>query len=56
MESLIPQDLSTSFREVPFDRKWDLLKSTIERLYIQEHRSLSDVIKAIKDEYGFDAA
>lgn len=52
MEPLVLQSLPLG---VPFDQKWELLKSTIERLYIHENRSLSDVIKAIKDQYGFDA-
>lgn len=56
MESLIPQTLPISLLGVPFDQKWELLKSTIERLYIRENRSLSDVIKAIKDQHGFEAA
>lgn len=56
MESLIPQTLPISLLGVPFDQKWELLKSTIERLYIRENRSLPDVIKAIKDQHGFEAA
>ena len=56
METLIGQSSPPSLRGVPFDQKWDLLKSTIQRLYIIENRSLPDVIKSIKDQYGFDAA
>lgn len=56
METLSPQVLSRSLRDVPFDQKWELLKPTIERLYIRENWKLSDVIKTIKDQHGFDAA
>lgn len=56
MDPLIPQGLPISLLGVPFDQKWELLKSTIEHLYIHEKLSLPDVIKAIKDQHGFDAA
>ena len=56
MEPLVPQDLSRSLLGVPFDQKWELLKPTIERLYIHENWKLSDVVKAIKDQHGFGAA
>lgn len=56
MEASFPQALSPSRLDVPFDQKWEPLKHTIERLYIHENRKLSDVIKSIKDQYGFDAA
>ena len=39
---------------VPYSEKWELLKPTIERLYIQEKQKLPDIVKAFKD-YGFDA-
>ena len=55
MESSASQVLLPSLLGVPFAQKWELLKPTIERLYIHENRSLSDVIKAIKDQHGFDA-
>ncbi len=56
MEASFPQALSPSLLDVPFDQKWEPLKPTIERLYIYENRKLSEVIKTIKDLYGFDAA
>ena len=40
---------------VPYEQKWELLKPTIERLYIHENRKLSEVMKAIKEQLGFDA-
>ena len=56
MEPLGPQRLFPSLHGVPFDQKWELLKATIERLYISEDMKLAHVIKAIRDEHGFDAA
>ena len=56
MEPLGPQRLLPSLHGVPFDQKWELLKPTIERLYIREDMKLPDVIEAIRDEHGFDAA
>ncbi len=56
MELSLPPDSPPSLHGVPFDQKWELLKPTIERLYINENRSLPDVISAIRDNYEFDAA
>lgn len=56
MELSIPQGSIPSLYGVPFDQKWELLKPTIERLYIHEKRGLPDVIENIRDETGFDAA
>lgn len=56
MEPQVSDSLSASLRTVPFDHRWDLLKPTIERLYINENWKLPDVIRTIKDEHGFDAA
>ena len=56
MEPLDSQSLRASLHGVPFDQKWELLKPTIERLYIHENHKLPDVIKGIRDECGFDAA
>lgn len=47
---------SLSLHGVPFDQKWELLKPTIERLYIREDQKLHNVIEAIKHLHGFDAA
>lgn len=55
MENMATQPFPLSLDGVPFDQKWELLKSTIERLYIHENRKLPDVIKTIGDQYGFDA-
>ena len=55
METLDAQSLTLSLHGVPFDQKWELLKSTIERLYIHENRSLPYVMNFIRDWCGFDA-
>ena len=41
---------------VPFDKKWEILKSTIERLYVHEEYKLSDIMQMMSDQYGFVAA
>ena len=41
---------------VPFDKKWEILKPTIERLYVQEEYKLSDLMQMMNDHYGFVAA
>ena len=56
MEPLVSDGLPQSLLGVPFNQKWDLLKPAIERLYIHLNWKLPEVIKAIKDQYGFDAA
>lgn len=55
METFAAQSFPLSLHGVPFDQKWELLKSTIEQLYTHENWKLSDVIKSIKDRYAFDA-
>ena len=56
MEPSVPQGPPPPLLNVPFDQKWELLKPTIEHLYIHENLKLSDVIKTIKNQHGFDAA
>ena len=53
MEPLVVDDFP-SLDGVPFSEKWDLLKPSIERLYVQEKQKLPDIVRAFKD-YGFDA-
>ena len=55
MELSLPQASLPSLHGVPFDQKWELLKPTIERLYIHEERKLPDVIELIRSETEFDA-
>ncbi|KAL6712976.1 hypothetical protein ACLMJK_009531 [Lecanora helva] len=56
MEDLNGQGSSPALAGVPFGQKWDLLKPTIERLYIEESLKLSEVIKILKDRHHFDAS
>ena len=42
--------------DVPFDQKWEILKPTIERLYVHEERKLPELMQLIKNQYGFVAA
>lgn len=41
--------------KISFDQKWELLKPEIERLYITENVSLSNMITIMKEKYDFDA-
>ena len=41
--------------DIPFEKKWDVLKPTIKRLYIDESRGLADVMDIIGTEFGFVA-
>jgi Clr5 domain len=40
---------------IPFSERWDLLKPEIERLYIDENVLLRDIVRIMKEKYGFDA-
>lgn len=40
---------------VPFNKKWDLLKSVIEQLYVDEGQELPEVVTIMKRDYGFAA-
>lgn len=55
MEGLAAQPLSQSLANVAYDQRWEILKPTIERMYVHEGSKLKDIIAAIKDEYGFNA-
>lgn len=55
MENSSAQAPPVSLLGVPFDKKWGLLKPTIERLYVHNDLKLSDVITTIRDQHGFDA-
>jgi hypothetical protein len=48
-------ELRASLAKVPYQARWELLKPTIKRLYIDEGRRLADVADIIKKEYGFVA-
>ena len=55
MENLGAQDPPFSLIGVPFHQKWELLKPTIERLYVRDNLELSEVINDIRVQHGFDA-
>ena len=51
MNPPVPLDLA-----VPFDKKWEILKPTIERLYVHEECKLPELMQRMKDQHGFVAA
>ncbi len=50
-----PSQLRRSLSQTPFSEQWELLKSTIQDLYIERKCPLSEVISTLKCDYGFDA-
>ncbi|PVH95956.1 hypothetical protein DM02DRAFT_689112 [Periconia macrospinosa] len=46
----IPNASSSSFEE-----KWEILKPTIEHLYLDERKKVADIARIMKENYGFDA-
>jgi hypothetical protein len=40
---------------IPFSKRWELLKSETERLYIDEDVPLRDIVGIMKKKYDFDA-
>lgn len=40
---------------VPFNKKWDLLKPVIEQLYVDEDQPLAEVVAVMRRDYGFAA-
>lgn len=46
---------SLLLNNVPYDKKWDLLKLHIKSLYIDEERPLSEVISTMRREFDFHA-
>ena len=44
-----------SSERIPFNKKWDLLRPEIERLYVHENVPLRDIVGIMKTAYGFDA-
>ena len=51
MDPPVPLDLA-----VPFDQKWEILKPTIERLYVHEGYKLPGLMQIMNDQHGFVAA
>ncbi|KAK6829647.1 hypothetical protein PG987_010231 [Apiospora arundinis] len=44
------------YLHVPFSKRWDCHRNTIQRLYIDEGLSVEDIASKMKDEYSFDAS
>jgi hypothetical protein len=40
---------------VPFKEKWKLLKDDLETLYLEKKLTLPEIVKLMKEMYGFDA-
>ncbi|KAI0106361.1 hypothetical protein F4776DRAFT_675448 [Hypoxylon sp. NC0597] len=43
------------FLEIPYEQRWEPLKSTIIRIYMEENNKIAQLAKRMKDEYSFDA-
>ena len=55
MEASAMQETALALSNAPYEQKWNLLKPTIERMYVYEGKRLRDIVTAIKDQYGFSA-
>lgn len=55
MEALSSSGIGPFFLDIPFNKRWDFLKLTIKRLYIDEDQKLPKVMQVMKEEYHFDA-
>lgn len=55
MDASVVQITRQSLIDVPYDQRWEILKSTIERLYARENWKLKDIITVIEDQCGFRA-
>jgi hypothetical protein len=55
--AITPQCTSTQQKQerIPFNKRWELLKPEIERLYIDENVLLRDIVRIMKEKYDFDA-
>ncbi|KAK7991240.1 hypothetical protein PG988_000034 [Apiospora saccharicola] len=43
------------YLDVPFSKRWDCHRDTIQRMYIHEGRSIEDIASKMKKDYSFDA-
>ena len=48
-----PKD--SKFLHIPYDKRWEYLKPTITRLYMEEKVSLDRLAERMKTEYSFSA-
>ena len=51
----LPNIAVAAHANIPYEQKWAVLKPVIERLYIDEDRTLAQVAEFMKEEHGFDA-
>ncbi|KAI9807444.1 MAG: hypothetical protein M1833_000189 [Piccolia ochrophora] len=56
MDVNVPAAPFTFMPRLSLAERWEELKPTISRLYVDENRKLSEVIDIINSQYGFDAA
>lgn len=49
------QDWDPKFLHVPYEQRWEHLKPTITRLYMEEKESLVVLAQRMKDELSFSA-
>jgi hypothetical protein len=53
-----PPEIPSQLQEgsnVPFKERWDLLKSEIERLWLDEKVKLQTLVQTMKEQHNFDA-
>jgi Clr5 domain len=50
------QNSGPSYSDVPYNKRWELLKPYLEKLYIQEKRKLSDIVDIMKSQHKFYAS
>ena len=43
------------FLHIPYDKRWDYLRPTIVRLYIDEREHITELAEFMKEEYSFPA-
>lgn len=55
MEESAQPHIVQSLLGIPFAEKWEVLKPTIQRLYVDENWKLSKVSEVLKSLYRFDA-
>jgi hypothetical protein len=55
MALLDPLSSPHSFRDLPYDDKWEHLKPIIADLYLDQKRPLSEIVSYMKKTYGFHA-
>ena len=45
-----------SFSDVPYNKRWELLKPYLEELYINERREVSEIVGIMKARHNFYAS